>query len=89
MRGHYFSPFSTDDQASQLLLALPGNAGDEPTRLMALTPLISTNDPMAQSAAATLGQIFGGVLGNLTSIVDTPGNAAAVGANQLSKVTRE
>lgn len=45
---------------------------------MGLTPLVVPNDAAAKTAAATLGQIFGGVLGNLTIIVNSPEDAVAV-----------
>jgi len=47
----------------------PGTASDEPTRLMALTALLDPADGNAMAASTELGNIFGGVLGNLTNII--------------------
>lgn len=81
MRFHSSTPSNTDDQASQLLLITPSNTSNELARLMALTPLTDPDFAAAQTAAATFGQIFEGVLGNLTTIVNAPGDAAAVASS--------
>lgn len=66
------------NSASQLLVDIPGAAADEPNRLMALTGLINPADTVAIDASDDLMNIFGGVLGNLTTIVDNPGDPAAI-----------
>lgn len=64
--------------ASLLLVDIPGAAADEPNRLMALTGLINPDDTTAEDAAKDLMNIFGGVLGNLTTIVDNAGDLAVI-----------
>ncbi|KAK4953930.1 hypothetical protein LTR10_008534 [Elasticomyces elasticus] len=59
-----------EQTAADLLLALPGAATDEPNRLMALAGLVSSADTTAMAAVSDLMTIFGGVLGNLTTIVN-------------------
>jgi len=54
--------------ASALLVNAPGNAADEPNRLMALNGLLNPNDAPAAAAAEQLMIIFQGVLTNLTEI---------------------
>ncbi|KAK4539374.1 hypothetical protein LTR36_011004 [Oleoguttula mirabilis] len=66
------------NSASLLLQDIPGAAADEPNRLMALSGLISPADTTAVSASEDLMTIFGGVLGNLTTIVDNSGDAAVI-----------
>lgn len=64
--------------ASELLVDQPGTAADEPNRLMALAGLINTADATAEAAVSNLMEIFPGVLGNLTTIVDNPGDIATI-----------
>ena len=49
----------------------PGEEGDEPSRLAALTPCAGA---AGASDAAELGQIAPGVLGNLSVITESPNN---------------
>jgi hypothetical protein len=64
--------------ASELLVPQPGTAQDEPNRLMALTGLLDAVDIAAMNAATDLMNIFGGVLTNLTTIRDNPGDINAI-----------
>ncbi|KAK5116805.1 hypothetical protein LTR85_009065 [Meristemomyces frigidus] len=64
--------------ATQLLLDIPGAAADEPNCLIALTGLLNPTDTTAVDASDDLMAIIGGVLGNLTTIVDNPSDAAAI-----------
>ncbi|KAK5113423.1 hypothetical protein LTR85_010851 [Meristemomyces frigidus] len=64
--------------ATQLLLDIPGAAADEPNRLMALNGLLNPTHTTAVDASDDPMAIFGGVLGNLTTIVDNPGDAAVI-----------
>ncbi|KAK3658808.1 hypothetical protein LTR56_001679 [Elasticomyces elasticus] len=59
-----------EQTAADLLLTQPGAATDEPNRLMALAGLVSSADTTAMAAVSDLMVIFGGVLGNLTTIVN-------------------
>ena len=63
-----------EQSAADLLLNQPGTAQDEPNRLMALAGLISATDATAYGAATRLMTIFGGLLTNLTEIVNAGGD---------------
>ncbi|KAK6415859.1 hypothetical protein LTR81_010616 [Elasticomyces elasticus] len=67
-----------EQTAADLLLALPGAATDEPNRLMALAGLVSSADTTAMAAVSDLMTIFGGVLGNLTTIVNAGEDMAVI-----------
>lgn len=58
--------------AAFLVVDKPGTAANEPDRLMALSGLIDPSNTTAVGAATDLMSIFGGVLGNLSIIVDNP-----------------
>ena len=49
----------------------PGTASDEPTRLGNLQALLAPGDGNGAAAASDLGNIFGGVLTNLQTIIDS------------------
>jgi hypothetical protein len=75
----------TVDFASQANLVLgdpnsgtPNTASDEPTRLNDLTAFLALGDANARAASADLGNIFPGVLGNLSIIVNSGNDVATV-----------
>ncbi|KAK5694562.1 hypothetical protein LTR97_009152 [Elasticomyces elasticus] len=79
-----------EQTAADLLLALPGAATDEPNRLMALAGLVSSADTTAMAAVSDLMTIFGGVLGNLTTIVNAGEDMTVItGAVNLINDLRE